>query len=249
MGDGHVAKLDNPAGRLHELLASFREFADDRTAVVEIWAAVFDVEDRPTALLRIAETAGLVPQIEAAIERTGDEGQITLFRQFSAAWAESVMYPQTNLYASPSNAMSNAISPSTLAVLGGVSSYLSATASEGAVPSSEEVASLYQQVMSLIDEIIADETLTEDIKRLALDHAYRLAQALDHFRIGGPGAVREATERLIGSVAMSTPPVEQSTVWRRVWDVFGRAWTIFNRAPQAQQALEAVPEIFKALPM
>ncbi len=243
-----MAKLDNPAGRLHELLVAYREHASDQAAIVDIWASVFAVERRTEALLRIAETAGLVPEIEAAVNRSGDEAQITLFRRQSATWVAAVVNPEHNLYATPSNAKARAVDLDTLAVLGGLSSYLSATASEGPVPEWEVVNDLRDQVRELINEIIKDEELPDEVKRAALDHAHRLEQALDHFRVGGPGAVKAATERLIGGLAMSPESVRQHGIWERIVTVAGMAWQVFTKGQQAQQALTAWQEVVKALP-
>lgn len=243
-----MAKLDNPAGRLYELFNAYREAASDARPIVDCWADVFGTEDRTATLLRIAETAGLVPEIEAAVERSGDEEQIALFRDFVGAWVAGVFFPENNLYGNPSAAWSAAVSQQNLRVLGGLSSFLSATASEGPVPSAEEVASLHQQVISLIDEIVYDETLPEDVKRMALDHAYRLAQALDHFRIGGPGAVKAATERLVGAAILSPEPVKQSSVWEKVVKVAGGIWAVFSKGPAAQQALAAWTGVALSLP-
>jgi hypothetical protein len=234
-----VAKLDNPAGRLYELLSAYRAVATDQRLIIDCWAEVFEVETRTAALLRIAETAGLIPDIEAAVERSGHEEQVELFRDFVGRWVAGIVFPENNLYAKPSSALSAAVSPQNLRVLGGLSSFLSATASEGPVPSPEEVAGLHQQVIALIDEIVYDEALPEDIKRMALDHAYRLAEALDHFRIGGPGAVKAATERLAGAWGMAPEVVKKSSIWQRVFAVAGVIYAAFNKGPEVQQSLEA----------
>jgi hypothetical protein len=243
-----VAKLDNPAGRLYELLSAYREVASDTQPIINAWAQVFGVGTRWETLLRIAETLGLIPEIEAAVERSGDEEQIALFRDFVGDWVAGVAFPDRNLYANPSVAMSSAISQQNLRVLGGLSSFLSATASEGPVPSPDQLAGLRGRVQQLIDSITEDSELPEDIRRAALDHAYRLAQALDHFRIGGPGAVKAATERLVGATVLAPDRVRKSPTWTNLLAVGGAVWTVFMVTGEAQQALEAWETLFKELP-
>lgn len=243
-----MAKLDNPAGRLHELLRAYRDVASDGQSIISAWAQVFEVDDRTSTLLRIAETAGLIPEIEAAVDRSGDDEQIALFTDFVGAWVAGVVFPERNLYASPSAAMTDAISQQDLRVLGGLSSFLSATASEGPVPSPDQLADLRGQVQQLIDSITGDAELPEDIRRAALDHAYRLAQALDHFRIGGPGAVKAATERLVGATYFAPEKVRTSPTWKNLLAVGGAVWTVFRVTGEAQQALESWGTLLKALP-
>lgn len=242
-----MAKLDNPAGRLHSLLAGYRETSSgDNRSVLAVWADVLGASDDTDALLRLAETAGLIPQIEAAVIRSGDGDQKEVFANFAASWLAAVLAPTVNLHGG--KAFGVAATVDQLAVLGGLSSFLSATASEGRVPTDSEISGLRGQVQELIKTITEDPDLPEDIKRLALDHAYRLAQALDHFRIGGPGAVQAATERLIGATVLAPDTVRQSTWWQRLLAVGGAVWTVFKMGPQAQQALEAWEGLIKALP-
>jgi hypothetical protein len=241
-----VAKLDNPAGRLYEILAEYRRTATKTKSVVDHWVAVFEVEDRDTALLRVAETAGLIPQIEAALIRSADEDQMHLFRTFADDLIHAVIHPRTDTYSSQSQAV--VVQDQPLAALGGISSFLTATASEGRVPSDNEITDLRSQVQELIAGITEDPALPEEIKRAALDHAYRLAQALDHFRIGGPGAVKAATERLIGATVLAPPHVRESKWWQRLLAVGGAIWTVVKMGPEAQKALEAWEGLIKALP-
>ncbi|MCU1670653.1 MAG: hypothetical protein JWP40_3580 [Blastococcus sp.] len=246
-GSGPVAKLDNPAGRLHSLLTGYRETSNgDNRSVLAVWADVLGAKDDTETLLSIAETAGLIPQIEAAVIRSGDEDQEEVFASFAASWASAVLAPGVNLHGG--NAFAVAASVEQLAVLGGLSSFLSATASEGRVPTDAEISDLRGQVQDLINSITEDAELPEEVKRLALDHAYRLAQALDHFRIGGPGAVKAATERLVGATVLAPDQVRKSSVWTRLMTVGGLIWTAFKFGPDARQALEGWTEIIKALP-
>jgi len=240
--------LDNPAGRLHELLAAFREESASQRSAVSVWSAVLHTESRSSTLLAIAEVAALVPEIEAAVIRSGDPGQLRAFRRFAGEWLTAIFQPEQNLYANGSGATSVAADEDTLSVLELMSSTLTLTVSEGNVPSLTVISDLREQVQELIESIVNDPQLTEDVKRLALDHVHRLAHALDHFRIGGPGAVRAATERLAGSLLMAAPEARKTTVWSRVWAFAYKAYAVFNQAPEVADSIEAARRIYEALP-
>jgi hypothetical protein len=243
-----VAALNNPAGRLHELLAEFRLESAAHLSAVDVWSQVLATDNRSSTLLAIAEVAGLVPEIEAAVIRSGDAGQLRAFRRFSGKWLTAIFQPEQNLYAKGSGGTSIAADEDALSVLELMSSTLAITGSEGKVPSAEVIADLRQQVQALIDGIVNDPELPGEIKRLALDHAHRLAHALEHFRIGGPGAVKAATERLVGATVLAPERVRKSQAWKHLLAVGGAVWTVFIVTGEAQQALESWETLIKALP-
>jgi len=248
MGEQSLPKLDNPAGRLHALLSEFASVNDPNPSLVNVWAGVFGVQTKFETYLALAEAAALIPQIDAAVVRGGDEDQEEAVRLNIAEWTRAILLPTCNLEDAPGRAPDRALDERALSALGQVSSYLSLTASEGHVPGAEEISDLRRQARELIDGIVDDPELPEAIKRLALDHAYRLAEALDHFKVGGPGAVRAATERLAGSLLMAAPEARRTTVWSRVWTFAYKAYAVFNQAPEVADSIEAAKKIYEALP-
>lgn len=244
-----MAKLDNPAGRLHAVLTRFGavQAANQSASLISVWQNVLESSSHEAALVDLASAASLIPEIAAAVRRSGHPEQVEVFETFADDWLHMLLAPRTDLFGSPASSVK--VSTGGLAVLGGLASFLSATAPEGPIPDAGARGALRDQVASLIEEIVADDTLPADIKRMALDHAYRLAEALDHFRIGGPGAVLAATERLVGSLAIASPEVKQHGVWTRVVTVAGACWTAFTLGgPATQAALESWTEVIKMLP-
>lgn len=244
-----MPKLDNPAGRLHAVLTRFRavQAANQSSSLISVWQVVLESQSTETALVDLASTASLIPEIAAAVRRSGHPEQLEVFETFANEWLHMLLAPRVDLYGSPASSVK--VSTGGLAVLGGLASFLSATAPEGPVPDADARGKLRAKVEELIAEIVADDSLPAGIKRMALDHAYRLAEALDHFRIGGPGAVLAATERLVGSLAIASPDVKQHGVWTRVVAVAGACWTAFTLGgPATQTALESWTEVIKMLP-
>jgi hypothetical protein len=244
-----VAKLDNPAGRLHELLRDYLYHATEapNVSIISTWAAVFGAGTQERALLHLSEAAALVPQIELAVERQGSESHRALLTHYADDWLAGVTFPRLDIYNTQASVGVVELAP--LAVLDSVSTYLSLTDSEGVVPDATQVADLRQQVQGLIDGILEDPALPEDIKRAALRHAHRLAEALDHVRVGGPGAVKAAAETLVGSLVMASPDVRQHGVWKNLLTLAGMAWTAFTiGGPLTQQALESWEAVVKMLP-
>lgn len=242
-----MAKLDNPAGRLHDLLTDFVQQARGANgSILTTWQGVFDAASTTETLLRIAETAGLLPSIERVLQRIGDRDQLTLFYGAVDDLLVSVVQPRADIHSTAARSM---LPPDyAVAALGGVSAFLSIVASEGPVPDAGTRDGVRAQVQELIDGIATDPDLPEEVKRLALDHAYRLAQALDHFRIGGPGAVRAATEQLLGAVAMAPDRVRRHGVWQRVLTTFSIAWQVFSKGQDVHQALEGWVGVIGQLP-
>jgi hypothetical protein len=246
-----VAKLDNPAGRLHSLLSGFKAIADDANPILDQWAAVLETESVDETLVALAAVAGLVPAIERELLVTGDEEQMETFRTFSSAWIKCVTFPQFDGTKRPSAARTNLVNTGALAALGSISSFLSMASSEGVVPPPEAVDSLRKQAQRLLDSAVSDQSIEPAVRRILLDYIHRLIWALDHLRIGGPEAVHAASDRLIGQLQEASKPVGES-VWARVADLVRTGWAMFRMGPQAAAALngwqDVAGEIVKALP-
>jgi hypothetical protein len=162
--------------------------------------------------------------------------QVEAVRQFSPAWAAPVFGANGQF----NSARGSAPAVTDLATLGMVASYLSAVAPEGRAPDEEQVKTLAEDVADLIAAIQDSSDLSPDVLRLILQHLSKVEWALRHLRIGGPGAVKAATEALLGAVVLETPEsVRETATWKRVVTVVGAVWVVFTGLPEAQTALEA----------
>lgn len=246
-----VAKLDNPAGRLHALLSDFASNADNESPILDQWASVLETKSVNETLVALAEVAGLIPDIERELHVAGDEDQIASFAEFSGAWVKWVTFPTFDGSRSPSAALTNLVSRGALAGLGSISSYLSMASSEGVVPSAEAVDALRDQARALLESVVKDASLHPEVRRILVDYIHRLLWALDNLRIGGPEAVHAASDRLVGQLHEASESARESA-WARVGDLVRTGWTLFRMGPQAAAALngwqDVAGEIVKALP-
>jgi hypothetical protein len=246
MGERCVAKLDNPAGRLHTVLTAFQTACSRGLNIQETWQATLSTEGVGSTLIGVAEVASLVPAIEQALIRAGDHDQLSLFYEFAEDWASAVIFPRRDFQAqAASNYLPNKRVMHTLA---GLSGFLSIAASEGPVPPQATMTELHDQVQGLIDSLADDTELPSELRREIADHLQRLASALLHFRIGGPDAVKSALDRLRVTVAFAPEPVKQTGMWKRVAATGGVVWVAFTSSPVIADAIEGWGRIGGMLP-
>lgn len=242
--------LDNPAGRLHDLLAAYQQTADPNKTIHATWATTLGVPE-PKVLTALAEVASLVPAIEQAVFAVGDDSQRTMYEQFSHKWAAPIVQYSNHPRTTPSPGP-GLVDGDALVALGALSSYLSLRVPEGAVPDSERRSELRGEVVAAIDALREDRSVPSQLATAINHRLHDVLWAMDHIRTGGPGAVEQATERLLGEVVLSSKgdsDVRKSGVLRRTLDVAGNVWFAFKFVPEAQTAVEGWQNILGELPM
>ena len=240
-------KLDNPAGRLHAYLSSFQASATNNRQILACWADALGCPEE-VATIALAGVASLVPEIEQALVRSGDPDQMASFRHSAPDWCFVLFFPEHPGRTTPSGAQS-LVKPGSLEALGSISSFLSLAASEGVVPPEERLAAFRSEVADLLSTVTADEGgLPPEVSAAVLDHLHRLLWALDHVRLGGPGAVRAAVEQLIGNLALSPEATKKHSVWSNVFRVVLPIYRVFTKFPEIQSAIESWEHVLKELP-
>lgn len=144
-----------------------------------------------------------------------------------------------------------AVDPGALAALGSLSAYLSAFAPEGVIPDDERVAEFRAAVTDLLNDLAGEKTLPPELRAAINARLHDVMWAMDHVRIGGPGAVEQATERLLGQITItlhSTPEARDSGFLKRVMKTIGLVWVGYKAGPEAHAALEGWQEILNELP-
>ncbi len=240
-----MANLDNPAGRLHAILRQYREIAREDMTIRQTWAEVLGVEQADVSVA-LTEVGGLIPAIEDAIIRSDDASQREVFKHYVYSWASPITTPDHHTGQTPSPGKS-LIDPGALAALGGLASFLSFTASEGQLPNDEQVQGLRQKVLEVVEEATAADDIAPDLRRVLLDRLHQVLWALDHLRVGGPGAAAAAAERLVGSVALRGD-AHRAPIVRRALQAAAAAWTLFKTGSTLTKELEAWSGLLKELP-
>lgn len=245
-----VDRLDNPAGRLHAFLSNFKSHADANKSIITCWSQALEW-DEANVTVSLSHVAALVPQIEQAVYLSGDSDQVEAFEHFAPLWGAALFFPLYDGNQKPSGAL-ELISPGSLQALGSLSGFLSATASEGLVPAPDRLADLRAQVDDLLQGVLIDAAgnrgMPAEVSALVIDHLHRLLWALDHLRLGGPGAVQAVTDRLLVQLAVAPEPTKRHGVWTKVLGVTFAVYTAFTKGPEVQAAIESWGHIIQELP-
>lgn len=236
---------DNPAGRLHNLLLKLNE-QEPSWSLQQCWARVLDVEV-DAVVIQLGRVAELVRETHDAVERLGEDVFVKTVQRYRSDWTRPIFPTQHAFSAALSNVLPE---EAALDALGMVSVHLHSTASDGVMPAQDRIDKLDTQVRELIEAVGEDEDIPVELKHLITQRLQDVADALNHLDIGGPNAVRHATEAVIGCVALSAGNkrfVNSQTV-RTLWSVLGVAWTLFSVPPTAEHSLESWEKIIPQLP-
>jgi hypothetical protein len=235
-----MVSYDNPAGRLHELLRRLSE-VDPNLSIASAWAQVLGIREAEVAL-RLGAVGQLVSEVQAAVEESGDQTLVAPVSRYRDAWAGAI-FPQTHaLNAALANALPD---DAALETLGLVASHLHAVAPEGRVPSTEQVDELRESVVDLLDNLEDADDVPDAVKHLLTARLTDVLEALNHIAIGGPNAVRLATEALVGALVINEPSTARSATWKQVAAVLGAIWIAFSSGPTVQNSIEAWGDIFQ----
>ncbi len=232
---------DNPAGRLYGLLAAIKGMTEV-TTLSNAWANALEIEETELPL-RLADVARLIPDLQKAVDRAGDDVHTRLVTRHRSSWA-NLIFP----FQHPFGAMLKDVSlPSDDAMdaLASLSSHLHHLAPDGRIPSVDEVEKLREQIDTLRGDITASD-LPDDVKALVLLRLEAIADALAHLSVTGPGGVRSAIEALIGTAVVSGGAEKtsaKSSAWKGVWTVVAVACTLFMSGPGVQASIEAWPQV------
>ena len=66
-------------------------------------------------------------------------------------------------------------------------------------------------------------------------------KAIEHVHVGGPEAVRRATEAVVGTMVRTAKPGKGGSTLKRVFAGLGVLWVAFSAGPTVDKALEAWP--------
>jgi hypothetical protein len=229
-----MAPLNNPAGRLYGLLESFNE---GEGSIADVWAHILEVQ-APMVRERLGGVAQLVTQIDAALEAPEMSAYLTTFARHRNDFLETI-FPLAHSFNEPADH----VKPSKHGIedLATLAAHLGAVAPEPG-PSEEERTKLLDDLQALIDQVEGDTDLPSEIAHLIVRRLLDVELALRHVNIGGPEAVRRATEALIGAtVALrhTNENARRATSLRKVFAIAGVIWAAFTGPADVRPSIEA----------
>ncbi len=202
------------------------------------WGKILDVPTESIGV-HIGLVAQLVPQLDQVVQREGRERLAAVVAQYRQEWLTST-FP----LAQPFNQAVKSILPSdqSYIALGSLADALAIAAPDGPAPDEARRTELSELLRAATEETMADTELPADIAHLIVQRLSEVEMALRHVRLGGPLAVKRATEALMGAVDVARATDEKARAapsLKRVFAIAGVVWTIFTVPAQIQPALQA----------
>ncbi len=225
---------DNPAGRLHGLLVRLGEVRQG-TTLLDAWKSVLGASESDMPGL-LAGVGALVGEVEKGVAQTNSEGHAKQVSRFRGEW-EVAIFPRDRPF---TNAVQE-FRPSEQAidVLQSAAELLHRDAPEGRALEEGELETLRLDVEDLIEAVKAADDVPEQVKQLAVARLRDVIRALDHIDVGGPGAVKLATEALAGAIDLGGQPMFGSHLRNRFVSTIVTLYAVFGVPATIQAGLPA----------
>lgn len=235
-----MVSLNNPAGRLYSLLGRLRD-GQGNVPIVEAWALILGDEGaaHDAVRARLGTVAQLVWEIDAAVQHPGREQVAAPVARYRNTWLDAAFPLQRSFVDPVENIKPN---DESYEALGMVAAYLEAIASEGPMPSEERRSGLVDDVRIAIQDVSTSDELPPEVARLIIQRLSDVEKALWYIEIGGPEAVRRATEALMGTAVAASVPDEKtrkSDIMKRVMAVAASVYVVFTAGPAIQNSIDA----------
>lgn len=231
-----MAYYDNPAGRLHDLLARLGENPPS-SPVIAAWAEVLGVQ-RDEVIVHLGPVADLVRQVQNEADKAGSRALLAPVERYRSIWARPIFPVDQAFDAQLRNVLPD---QAAMEALDTVSALLHETAPDGVVPEEGELDARKKELRSLIDEVEVATEIPEEIKHLLIDRLRAVEEAIEHLNVGGPGAVKRAMEAAMGSL-LTTPQTGEvaakSPTVRKMVTTLWVIWAIFSAGQPVHQSIE-----------
>lgn len=190
-------EVDNPAGRLHDLLGKFQGVAAGQTmSCAAAWSKVLGLESTdPEYLACLGKVAVLYPQTLLELEEAGHADHAANVRTFVVAINKPLQIGDT--FFVQHDSARQAVDDRAQTVLNFAATLLSTQRSQGRVPTPAELGDILSAVVSLMDDIESSQDFSPTVKDLLLRRLLEVQRAVNEIRFRGPAGLREAGELLL----------------------------------------------------
>jgi hypothetical protein len=241
---------DNPAGRLYELLTSFRLKAGQHS-VPTAWAAALDISNvnDPELLRRLAYVFRLPDEIQAELALVDEQE----YDDLAVRWLATIpgQLGPSLFSGRQSNQLSSEIDDASLASLEHCNWILHRYRPQR-VFSNPDLDRIRGLISELLDEIRNDGGLEQDLRNFLTYHALAMLNALRDLRIRGPVALEDAFDQARGAVYrrmdLTVHMDSHSGVWTKFQNVIVAVAAVLQIATssfvlpgQIRQELEGPP--------
>lgn len=247
---GVVPVYMSACSRLYALLTALAQTDPARTLRYG-WSEVLAIAEADVqfGLLGMSGVSGL-PDVAKLVSGACREARqaedlvgLPLQQALADEWSKPVNMPGGNL---DGPMHQQEVSAEALRYLDSVASVLRKTEDDQELPGEDELAELLIQVDDLFDSVEGATAVADDIKMALLRRIAQVRFVVANARVGGPEAVHEAVELLLGSAVVrgnTLPP------WaaKKVFAVVAAAFTVFSAGPTIQASLEAWPQVVQTL--
>lgn len=238
---GMMVPLNNPAGRLHRILAQAQENLKGRAHVSDVWHSVLGLSDE---LDLTQQMAGLLAVLDEVIELLRSSRVSPT--HFSAQLYRVAQALSPILFGRSASELGNHLDDSSLGALGLCASVLDGRSEESLIDA-DDLSGLKSDVDELLQKLVdtdIDQTLTEVI----IVFLHRILRAISDYHIYGSAGLRRALETAVGTMVMQEDlfqPLKESSIFKDIGDLIRK---VCRMAHKAKHELGELPSIGKFLP-
>lgn len=238
--------INNPAARLHAILAKCRNNDLRPQPMIKGWRSVLglaeDVEDT-IVMGKIGKVFVLPYRIAAEIKQLDD-----LDLELYLGWQKDLSQAFQNVnFQTQFAQFSDKLSDSLLINIRYCAHELSKRRPEK-VLNEKDLSELKEDAYSLYKDVVAAK-LDPQISRYMLDHLYMIIEAIDDYLINGSIGITIALDTIVGTIVTSTKiakAARESPFGDKLWAIVGKTALVLELARTATELGES---IFKLLPV
>lgn len=217
-----MPKMDNPAGRLHDLLERARKLGyADHVRLRMVWGALFEIDPKDTpqilaVTIRLFELTAQTRKFVGMLDGVDRDLYVQPVKDVEIAFASTTCDSQWVEFKTK-------IKDTTMTGLAFCSDTLSKTMHEEVIEQ-ETLDDLKAEVDKLIDEVLKSD-MDATLKAIIIDHLEGIRRAIIEYRIRGTAGLRQALDSGVGSLMRHLEELKKSgskPTMVRLMEFFGK---------------------------